>query len=338
MAPEPDKPTLSPEDPIASRVGTGLVTGPDKRLFLSKNQTGASPSALLPWKLTVSASATSVWPTQAVTVTMTANQDVWPTPFYMTIKELTGNSSVIAKMCISGTICSVTRISPIPAFVTYSAELTDSAGNELVPASRKTIDVEWKSSQLTLSANPTTLPVGASTTLTTHTVDIGSSPFYTEVYDFTGGILLRECGAGTVCPTSVSHSVPTTRGFRASFGKHSTSPPVIPPAGIVDFTPVTFVTWTSSGYSLNLSAVGSSVTATASINVGPTPYWIEIFDMTTQTRVGRCGGGTTCSVSGDGVGDCHAFVAFISADDATFSPQNIQASSNTVSACAEPPH
>jgi hypothetical protein len=336
---EPDKPIFASEDPIGTPVGSSIAPEPDKPIFASKSQLGASQSALLPWKLTVSASATSVWPTQAVTVTMTANQDVLPTPFYMTIWESIGNTAIIANICDRGTSCSATRASPVPAFVSYFAELTDKLGNEDNPSLTQVIHVDWKSSQLALSASPTTLPVGANTTLTTHTVDISMSPFWTEVYDFTAGTLLNECGWGTVCPSSVSQSVPTTRGFRASFGKHSTLPPVIPPAGIVEYTPVNYVTWTSSGYSLNLNVAGSNVTATASIDVGPTPYWIQIFDLNTGTRVGRCGWGTTCSVSGEGFPpNCHAFAAFISADDATLTPHDIQASSNTVISCTEPPH
>ncbi len=52
----------------------------------------------------------------------------------------------------------------------------------------------------------------------------------------------------------------------------------------------------ASPTTLSLGSSGT-VTATASEEVGPTPYWIEIFDVTTGTPVALCASGTTCSAT-----------------------------------------
>ncbi len=299
---------------------------------------GTTQAALSSWVLTLSASSTSLWPTQSLTLTMTANQDVGPTPFFMSIWDSRpGVNAVLLKRCGTGTVCSVTTTSPTPAFVTYIAELTDVNDNESVENSliAQVVDVEWKSSNLTLSASPTTLPIGSTTTLTTHTVEIGSSPFWAEIFDVTTGTRLAACGSGTSCSATISQSVATTHAFQAYFSQLSATSP---PAGVVEQTPINYVTWTASGYSLSLAARFDDVTATASLDVGPTPYFIEIFDLTLGTRIGICGTGTTCTATAAApLGAPHAVVAFISANDSTLPPANIQAVSNTVFAEAEPP-
>src|SRR5258708_17205690 len=40
-----------------------------------------------------------------------------------------------------------------------------------------------------------------------------------------------------------------------------------------------------------------TVTSTTSFDVGPTPYWSQIYDLSTNTRVAICGSGTTCSAT-----------------------------------------
>ncbi|HEY0482402.1 MAG TPA: hypothetical protein VGD37_33005 [Kofleriaceae bacterium] len=321
------------EDPSADSSGD-LAPPSDKPTV----QTGVAQSALSSWVLTLNASQTSLWPTQPLTLTMTANQDVGPTPLYMTIWDSRpGINAVRVARCATGTVCSVTLTSSVPAFVTYIAELTDVSDNESVENSliAQIVNVEWKSANLTMSVSPTTLPVGATTTLTAHTVEIGSSPSYTEIFDVTTGTRLAVCGSGTVCSASISQAVATTHAFRAYFSQLSTASP---PPGIVEQTPMSYATWTASGYSLGLGASFDQVTATSSVDVGPTPYYIEIFDLTLGTRIALCGSGTTCSASVSvPAWSSHAVVAFISANDPTLTPASIQAVSSTVLATGKPP-
>jgi len=93
----------------------------------------------------------------------------------------------------------------------------------------------------------------------------------------------------------------------------------------------------SAGWAVALAAVppattvGSSVTldAVASQNVGPTPYYIEIFDEN-GTRIAACGTGTTCSVSYTPSGRGSNLIAFVSGYSSALPPTSIQASSNAV--------
>jgi hypothetical protein len=75
-----------------------------------------------------------------------------------------------------------------------------------------------------------------------------------------------------------------------------------------------------------------TVTATSTIDVGPTPYWIEIFDLDTGARVALCSAGTTCTGEfSPQIGDNH-LVAFIAGNSAALLPSNIQAQSKVVDA------
>lgn len=78
---------------------------------------------------------------------------------------------------------------------------------------------------------------------------------------------------------------------------------------------------------------GTTVTLTAYSNtdVGPTPYWIEIFDQTTMSRVGVCGSGYSCSADvSQALPLPHTYIAYVASNTTTYPPSNIQSTSNTV--------
>lgn len=80
-----------------------------------------------------------------------------------------------------------------------------------------------------------------------------------------------------------------------------------------------------------VTTAGSTVTleAVTSQDVGPTPYWIEIFDLTTGSLLRSCGSGLTCSTSvWQGSPTTHTYVAYVA--DGGNPPGNIQASSVAV--------
>jgi hypothetical protein len=83
-------------------------------------------------------------------------------------------------------------------------------------------------------------------------------------------------------------------------------------------------------------AVGSSatLTATASEDVGPTPYWIEIFNASGGYLLAACGYGTTCTTtvqvnepSPQVLSLDQEYVAYVSAYSTAFPPSTIQATS-----------
>jgi hypothetical protein len=178
-----------------------------------------------------------------------------------------------------------------------------------------------------------TLSIGGSTTLSISTdSDVGPTPYFIEIFDVTTASLLRACSYGTTCTTTpISQSAATTHTYLAYVSTYGT---VMPPPNVVARSANTFVTWTSSGYTLSvptaLNCVASSlgqITATASIDVGPTPFFIEIFDQN-GNLLKSCGYGTTCTVTYQ----CGAYGlnAFISNSSSSYPPTGIQASSNTV--------
>jgi hypothetical protein len=82
--------------------------------------TGISVQMLLPWTVTLGASATTVIAGASVTLTATVNQDVGPTPYYIVI--LTSGGTVVGSgVCGVGTTCATTVTSSVPASATYHA-------------------------------------------------------------------------------------------------------------------------------------------------------------------------------------------------------------------------
>jgi len=184
-----------------------------------------------------------------------------------------------------------------------------------------------------VAASSNTTNVGTTVTLTvTSDQDIGPTPYYLEIFDATTGGRVVACGFGTTCSGNVSKSAATTHayvGYLAS-GLEGTNPP----SGVISTSVNTFVTWNNLGYRVSVPVQvfcfepsGSAViTATANINVGPTPYWIEIFDHTGH-RLSVCGSGSTCTGSAS-CGTVGAYYGFISSNSLSFPPGGIQASSN----------
>jgi hypothetical protein len=194
------------------------------------------------------------------------------------------------------------------------------------------VGVVWHGVSLTLTAGQATVPVGAASTLTaTTSQDVGPSPFWTGIFDVTTGTRIAVCGSGTVCSATVSHAVATTHEYIAYLSDNSTA---YPPPGIQETSLLSFVTWSNLGWRVSLSAPASTfgsetVTATANGDVGPTPYYIEIFNET-GTRLAVCASGSTCSVTFTPTYEGSNLVAFISGDSTALPPSAIVASSNVI--------
>jgi hypothetical protein len=97
-----------------------------------------------------------------------------------------------------------------------------------------------------------------------------------------------------------------------------------------------------------LPVEGVTLTATANQDVGPTPYFIEIYDLSTDDRVAVCNSGSTCSVVvcdppvgvvscvngppsvGVIVPQCRTYVADVASNSIVYAPPNVQTESNRV--------
>jgi hypothetical protein len=288
---------------------------------------GFSPTG---WSVALSVSPVSVWPTQYVTVTATANMDVGPTPYYIRISN---QESVIAS-CGSGTTCSIAVTRSSIDTTTFRAHITDFAGTAVdsEPFGGNFGFGVWHGSGVQLTGSTPTAALGASVTLsTTTTDDIGPSPFYVEIFDDTTATFLAACGTGTTCSTAVSQTAATTHAYKACFSSFGTS---FPPPNLLECTPLQYVTWSSSGSTVSLTAPASTfgsetVTAFASFDVGPTPYYIQIYHIE-GGRIAICGSGTSCAATfTPSPGGSH-LIAFIAPSSTTLPPPLAQAQSSIV--------
>jgi hypothetical protein len=278
------------------------------------------------WQVTLTASTYRPWTSRLSTLTATANADVGRTPYYIRIYRL----GVQIASCPSGTTCAIAVARPTPQSDYFWSEIVDNSGN-VKATSPGWVWVSWHGdTTLALAASPTTLPVDGTSTLTaTSGDDVGPSPYFIEIFDATTAARLKTCGGGTTCSVDVSQSAASTHAYQAFVAPSSTH---FPPDGAVATSSTSYVTWTPSGYHLGLTAPVTLstvlVTATSSVDVGPTPYYIEIFNEDTGGLLTSCGTGTTCTVTFTPTDADSHLVAFIASQGSSLPPANIKASSN----------
>jgi hypothetical protein len=286
---------------------------------------------LTSWSVSLTASPNLLWPAQYSSLTATANADVGPTPYYLRIYDVTAGAYVAT--CATGTTCSAPVTQPAPAthyyvaVVSYASSGYPPAGEQAVSGE---IGVVWHGVSLTLAASQATVPVGASSTLTaTTSQDIGPSPFWTEIFDMTTHTRVAVCGYGTTCSATVSQPAAATHEYVAYLSADSAA---YPPPSIQETSLLSFVTWNNLGWRVSLSAPAATfgsetVTAYVNGNVGPTPYYIEIFNET-GALLAVCGSGTSCPATFTPSYAGSNLVAFVSYSSAAFPPPGIVASSN----------
>jgi hypothetical protein len=252
-------------------------------------------TAAAPYAVTLAASSTSLAVGGTVTLTATANQNVGPTPYGLSIVNST--TGVVLTHVGTGTTTSVTVTETSPISQSFVGRI-DSAGGSPIAATSSPVTVTWASQ----SQAP-----AFSADAATSSATVGSSYSYT--YAATGSPAPTfSVTSGTIPPgltltssTGVLSGVPTTAGTYTFVVGASNS------AGTAPGTTQTIVVAPStvSGYAVTLAAsstslaVGGTVTltATANQNVGPTPYGLSIVNSTTGVVLTHVGTGTTTSVT-----------------------------------------
>jgi len=169
-----------------------------------------------------------------------------------------------------------------------------------------------------ITASASDVAVGTAVTVTaTTSVNIGPTPWWSQIYDLSTGTRLAICGSGTTCSVTVAPSSPHFGRYEAWLGAPSSTAP--PPSsqgasGEVDvaFNAIDVRLSSPSSTLLSSTQFALVLTATTTVDVGPTPYWIEIFNVTTGAEVGACGSGTTCTEQTVlPVGPAFTFQAFV---------------------------
>jgi hypothetical protein len=295
---------------------SSVAPGPNAPLAAFAVTLGASPLALVPGGTT--------------TLTATSNQDVGPTPWFIEIFDST--TGAFLTECGSGTTCStsVTQgASTIQNYIAYISSFSTAFPPPNIQANSAVVTVSWLT--VGLVADTTALLPGGTVTLTASTTaDVGPTPFFIEIFDVTSGAQVAICGGGTTCATSVTQGS-TVRTYVAYVARFTTT---LPPPDVRGQSAGVLVSWISVGLSASAVSLpaGSSVilTAGASLDVGPTPFFIEIFDLTSNTQVAICGAGTACSGSvTQNAPTLHAYIAFVAGFGTALPPPNVRAGSNT---------
>ncbi len=317
------KPMPGEASPVLEGLGPEL---PEKRALGRVN-------AALAWSVSLTKTYPSgvPWLTQTVTLTATANQDVTYTPYYIRIRD--GWGGPILASCGSGTTCSANVVATTYQLHQYEATIEDYSGSTLMATAVYYVD--WDYVYTSISTGTTTVGLGASTTVSASvTRDLGTGPLYLDIYDVTAGTRVKSCGTGYTCTATVSQTAASTHAYKAFLTSYNDGS-VYPPVNNFGNTPLRYLTWTGTGYTISLSAPSSScqncyvtVTATTNVDVGPTPYYITVFNMD-GTWLRTCGSGTSCSFQYQPQG-YDELVAFISTNNTTLLPTNIQATSNVV--------
>jgi hypothetical protein len=295
---------------------------------------GVTPASASPLTVSLTANGENIsnpefWTTEAVHLTATASAPIGSD----TIKIVDLSTNTVAMSCPAGqTTCLVPTISfATPTTQFYEAFVMN--GSQV--AAEGVLSVPWQAFPVTLSASPSTLPIGGTTTLTASVPrDVGPTNWWIEIFDSTTGTEVGvPCGIGKSCTATVSETVATTHQFVAYV---SDKDPNQPPTHIQSQSAVSFATWSDDGWQVSLSAPpfsvgGETVTATANMDVGPTRFYIMIFDETTGQPVGTpCPSGTSCSRSFTPSPRGDDLVAFIAPLPDTYPPSGIEASSNVV--------
>lgn len=185
---------------------------------------------------------------------------------------------------------------------------------------------------VSLNASPRALAPGQTSSLTaTSNTDVGSTPYYIEIYDDNTGALVTACGSGTSCTASVSQPSPASKNFTAYVASSSSTEP---PLNVQASSDPVAVTWLSVALGADPTLVGtggsSRLTAVANTDVGPTPFDLEIFDQTSGTFLAACGTGDTCSTTvSQQAASSHTYVAYVSSYGTASPPPGIQATSGT---------
>jgi hypothetical protein len=193
--------------------------------------------------------------------------------------------------------------------------------------------------QLAVSASQTMLwPTQYSTLTATVGTDLGRTPYYLLIFDTgsspngTSGTLLASCGSGTVCSVSVTQSRPTFKYYEVVVAPYSGT---YPPANI-QARASTSVAWAGNPLTLSVGSptidVGQTalIGAVANSDVGPTPFYLSVYDATTGQRVANCSTGRVCNaVVSASEATSHRFVAYWGPLATNFPPTGFLSRSNS---------
>jgi hypothetical protein len=191
------------------------------------------------------------------------------------------------------------------------------ASGDTTPIVAPSVPVESLGNQLpkrlTLAAGADTARSGkpAVFTATASSTVTGTSAAI-EIFDLTSNTLAGACAQGSQC--SVAYS--------ATSGVHHFVAFITPPTSTIPADSVALrsnevnVGWLDTSITASRSIVGPGLpivlTATSTVDVRQTGRWLEIYDLTTSSRVTYCARGTVCTTSmKQSTGGVHELVGYV---------------------------
>lgn len=264
------------------------------------------------WAVTLAANYTNLAPMQYTQLVATASRSVDYSPYFVSIYDTT--ASVLVAACGNGTTCTASVTSAIGASHDYAAVVSPKPDPTVtgmpsgIRAASSPVTVNWTTFSVSLAVNPTTVELGSATTVTaTSNVDVGTSPFYTEIYDVTSDSLVAVCATGATCAGTRTSATATTDAYVAYVAPYS---PLSLPSAPQALSAAGYVTWSDAGFTISLTTAVGSATATVVTPASPGPYVVEIFDETAGgPPIQVCGSATTCTATTSTSGD--QLVAFV---------------------------
>ena len=177
-------------------------------------------------------------------------------------------------------------------------------------------------SQLALTSSADTVAVNQAVVLTaTASSTVTGTNLAIEIFDKTSNTLVAACGQGSQC--SVAYS--------AMSGIHDLVA-YLTPASLSALEVATTISsnhvsvgWLESSIAANTTVAGQgqsvTLTASSSVDVQRTSRWLEIYDLTTNSRVTYCSVGTACTTSlKQTTGGVHELVSYVNG-----SPESVSA-------------
>jgi len=149
--------------------------------------------------------------------------------------------------------------------------------------------------------NPLHPEPGQSVTMTATTnIDVGPTPYYIDIYDTTTAQLVTWCDSGTSCSLTVTENSPVAPGsvgwvaFIADLAPTLTPPDVqaeSDPFQPCWLYPLQVTTYTYDPWDMSTTTVTGGAPISA-------PWYVELWDLTTDQLVAACSWGSSCLTPG----------------------------------------
>lgn len=228
-----------------------------------------------------------------------------------------------ASLPAGSTACPVSTDKPVPTTAAACTEVTSTSGPAgskptaatpvvapSVPAA--SLGAFDAATRITLSSNVSTLRGGQNVVLTaTSTASVTGTGAAIEIFDRTSNTLVAACSQGNQC--SVAY---TTADGQHTFTAYLTAPTAQLPGQDAISSNALGVGWLDSTVSADRLVVGPgqsvTVTAKSTVDVSNSGRWLEIYDLTTGSRLTYCAQGRSCSTSvKQTTGGVHEIVGYV---------------------------